>query len=98
MPLVGLLDMIKCLSNNPYRDLWDSSNEDLISGAKKYIEQESHDHPERFVQANREYDEEHAPIKKKVWTPEERRALNMQNLAKARAARHSNLIRSRDQG
>ena len=94
-PLGVILQEIKGLCDNPYTEVTDLGDDMLEQGADRYLVQERRDHPERFIQALKETQEEENRIKAiliekenkkpfKEMTPEEKKAFRIENLKKAR--------------
>lgn len=100
--LATLIDELKMLSDNPYRESYDATDVDLALGITRYLKQERHDHPERFEQADREdqiEEERLAAIKPfKEMTPEEKRQFRIKTIAEARKVHQQNIARRHDEG
>ena len=90
-----ILQEIKTLCDNPYTEISDLDNIMLEQGADRYLVQEHRDHPERFVQADKESTEEVEKFKAvveeqknkkpfKQMTPEEKKAFRVANIKRAR--------------
>src|SRR3972149_4880035 len=57
-PLGSVLHEIATLCDNPYTDVSDMDHNMLEQGADRFLVQEHRDHPDRFVQADKESEEE----------------------------------------
>jgi hypothetical protein len=97
-PLGQILQEIKTLCDNPYSEVSDIDNNMLEQGADRFLVQEHRDHPERFIQADKETAEEETKMKEhmeeqskkkpfKEMTPEEQKAFRVENVRKAREAK-----------
>ena len=94
-PLGQVLQEIKTLCDNPYTEVSDMDHVMLEQGADRFLVQEHRDHPERFVQADKETEKELNKLKAvldeqknkkpfKDMTPEEKKAFRVANIKRAR--------------
>jgi uncharacterized membrane-anchored protein len=94
-PLGQILQEVKTLCDNPYTEVSDMDHVMLEQGSDRYLVQEHRDHPDRFIQADKESEEELGKLKvvldeqknKKSFkdlTPEEKKAFRVANIKRAR--------------